>query len=205
MIASIANRLPDYQITQLPDADSGSALRRPRQRGARRRRSRRRRGAADLRQRRAGVGARRAGDRVAVSRERAARGARRARAAARLALASTCATSTPRRTGRWRGARRRITRRTRTCICPAATSILLGKAAVFCAAAHIDRLVLGTLGHNPFPDATPEFRAAMARALSLGLAHDLRIDAPYAEREQGRRHPARRRARRAVRADACPA
>ena len=41
--------------------------------------------------------------------------------------------------------------------------------------------MLGTLGHNPFPDATPEFRLTMARALSLGLAHDLRVDAPYAE------------------------
>jgi 7-cyano-7-deazaguanine synthase len=59
--------------------------------------------------------------------------------------------------------------------------ILLGKAAVYCAAAQIDRLVIGTLAHNPFPDATTEFRAAMARALSLGLAHDLRIEAPYAD------------------------
>jgi 7-cyano-7-deazaguanine synthase len=63
---------------------------------------------------------------------------------------------------------------------PGRNVILLGKAAVFCAAAGLDRLVLGTLAHNPFPDATPEFRSAMARALSLGLAHDLRIDAPYA-------------------------
>jgi 7-cyano-7-deazaguanine synthase len=63
---------------------------------------------------------------------------------------------------------------------PGRNVILLGKAAVFCAANHIERLVLGTLAHNPFPDATPEFRAAMARALSLGLAHDLQIDAPYA-------------------------
>ena len=63
---------------------------------------------------------------------------------------------------------------------PGRNVILLGKAAVFCAANRIERLVLGTLAHNPFPDATPEFRAAMARALSLGLAHDLQIDAPYA-------------------------
>jgi 7-cyano-7-deazaguanine synthase len=63
---------------------------------------------------------------------------------------------------------------------PGRNVILLGKAAVFCAAAHIDRVVIGTLAHNPFPDATTEFRAAMARALSLGLAHDLRIEAPYA-------------------------
>ena len=62
---------------------------------------------------------------------------------------------------------------------PGRNVTLLGKAAVFCAAAGLDRLVLGTLAHNPFPDATPEFRSAMARALSLGLAHDLRIDAPY--------------------------
>jgi 7-cyano-7-deazaguanine synthase len=64
---------------------------------------------------------------------------------------------------------------------PGRNVILLGKAAVFCAANRIDRLVLGTLAHNPFPDATPDFRAAMARALSLGLAHALQIDAPYAE------------------------
>jgi 7-cyano-7-deazaguanine synthase len=58
--------------------------------------------------------------------------------------------------------------------------VLFSKAAVFCATAKIDRLVLGTLAHNTFPDATPGFRVAMARALSLGLDHPLRIDAPYA-------------------------
>lgn len=59
--------------------------------------------------------------------------------------------------------------------------VLLGKAGVFCAAAGIERLALGTLDHNPFPDATPAFRGAMAAALSLGLAHTLQIDAPYAQ------------------------
>jgi 7-cyano-7-deazaguanine synthase len=63
---------------------------------------------------------------------------------------------------------------------PGRNIILLGKAGVFCATAAIDRLVLGTLAHNPFPDATPEFRETMARALTLGLAHHLTIDAPYA-------------------------
>ena len=63
---------------------------------------------------------------------------------------------------------------------PGRNVILLGKAGVFCAAANITRLVLGTLDHNPFPDATPAFRSAMASALSLGLAHQLSIDAPYA-------------------------
>jgi 7-cyano-7-deazaguanine synthase len=63
---------------------------------------------------------------------------------------------------------------------PGRNIVLLGKAGVYCAAAGIARLVLGTLAHNPFPDATPEFRDAMARALSLGLAHPLQIDAPFA-------------------------
>lgn len=63
---------------------------------------------------------------------------------------------------------------------PGRNIVLLGKAGVYCAAAHLGRLVLGTLAHNPFPDATPDFRSAMARALSLGLAHELQIDAPYA-------------------------
>jgi len=63
---------------------------------------------------------------------------------------------------------------------PGRNVVLLGKAGVFCGAAALDRLVLGTLAHNPFPDATPEFRAAMAQTLSLGLAHPLAIDAPYA-------------------------
>jgi len=63
---------------------------------------------------------------------------------------------------------------------PGRNVILLGKAGVYCAAAYLDRLVLGTLAHNPFPDATPAFLLAMAKALSLGLAHSLTIDAPYA-------------------------
>lgn len=63
---------------------------------------------------------------------------------------------------------------------PGRNIILLSKAAVFCAAAKIDRIAIGTLDHNPFPDATPEFRTSIAQTLSLGLAHPLLIDAPYA-------------------------
>lgn len=64
---------------------------------------------------------------------------------------------------------------------PGRNIVLLGKAGVYAASAGVGRLVLGTLGHNPFPDATVEFRASMARTLSLGLAHPLVIDAPYAD------------------------
>jgi 7-cyano-7-deazaguanine synthase len=66
--------------------------------------------------------------------------------------------------------------------------ILHSKAAVYAAAsaamaAQADgrwRILLGTLSGNPFPDATPSFLAAMARALSLGLAHPIAIEAPFA-------------------------
>jgi 7-cyano-7-deazaguanine synthase len=62
--------------------------------------------------------------------------------------------------------------------------ILLSKAAVYLSARDADRagakLLLGTLAGNPFADATPEFFAAQARALSLGLAMPIAIDAPYA-------------------------
>jgi 7-cyano-7-deazaguanine synthase len=67
---------------------------------------------------------------------------------------------------------------------PGRNIVLLAKAGVYGAAAGLDRLVLGTLGHNPFPDATPEFRLTMARALSLGLAHELEVDAPFAALEK---------------------
>ena len=63
---------------------------------------------------------------------------------------------------------------------PGRNVILFGKAAVFCAAAGIGRMVIGTLDHNPFPDATPAFRGAMQTALSLGLDHAIAIEAPYA-------------------------
>jgi 7-cyano-7-deazaguanine synthase len=63
---------------------------------------------------------------------------------------------------------------------PGRNIILLGKAGVYCAAANLDRLVLGTLSHNPFPDATAEFRSSMARTLSLGMAHGIDIAAPFA-------------------------
>ncbi|HEX7087320.1 MAG TPA: 7-cyano-7-deazaguanine synthase [Vicinamibacterales bacterium] len=57
--------------------------------------------------------------------------------------------------------------------------ILLSKAGTWCAQHGIGRLALGPLAGNPFPDATPEFFDAMARALSLGLDHPTAIEAPY--------------------------
>jgi 7-cyano-7-deazaguanine synthase len=61
---------------------------------------------------------------------------------------------------------------------------LLSKAAIYCAQQRIGRLVLGPLAGNPFPDASPEFFDAMARALSLGLAHPIAIETPFASMEK---------------------
>jgi 7-cyano-7-deazaguanine synthase len=61
---------------------------------------------------------------------------------------------------------------------------LLSKAAIYCARQGIGRVALGPLAGNPFPDATTEFFEAMARALSLGLAHPIVVDAPFASMDK---------------------
>jgi 7-cyano-7-deazaguanine synthase len=58
--------------------------------------------------------------------------------------------------------------------------VLIAKTAVLCARRGIGRLALGPLAGNPFPDATPEFFAAMSRAISLGLAHEIEVATPLA-------------------------
>ena len=58
--------------------------------------------------------------------------------------------------------------------------VLISKAAVLCARLGLERLVLGPLAGNPFPDATPEFFEAMGHAMSLGLAKPLSLAAPLA-------------------------
>ena len=62
--------------------------------------------------------------------------------------------------------------------------ILLTKASIYCAQKRIGRIALGPLAGNPFPDATPQFFVAMSKALSLGLAHDVHIDAPFAQMDK---------------------
>lgn len=57
--------------------------------------------------------------------------------------------------------------------------VLLSKASVFMARARISRVLIGPLSGNPFPDATPDFFDAMARALSTGLAATIAIEAPF--------------------------
>ena len=57
--------------------------------------------------------------------------------------------------------------------------VLLAKAGTWCAQHQVPRVALGPLAGNPFPDARPEFLAAMAEALSLGLNCTIEIAAPY--------------------------
>ena len=56
--------------------------------------------------------------------------------------------------------------------------VLLTKAGVVAATRKIGRIALGPLAGNPFPDATPEFFAAMGKALALGLDHPIEIVTP---------------------------
>lgn len=62
---------------------------------------------------------------------------------------------------------------------PGRNVLLLAEASVYCAERGIGRVALGTLASNPFPDATPVFRRAMARAMSLALGRPVAIEAPF--------------------------
>jgi 7-cyano-7-deazaguanine synthase len=62
---------------------------------------------------------------------------------------------------------------------PGRNVLLLAMSAIWCSTHGVHRLAIGSLGGNPFPDATPEFLDAFGRALSLGLAHEITIEAPF--------------------------
>lgn len=57
--------------------------------------------------------------------------------------------------------------------------VLLTKAAVLATKVRAQRIALGPLAGNPFPDARPEFFSAMATALALGLGHAIEIVTPF--------------------------
>jgi 7-cyano-7-deazaguanine synthase len=64
--------------------------------------------------------------------------------------------------------------------------VLLTKAGVVASQKKADRIALGLLAGNPFPDARPEFFRAMTHALSFGLDRSLTIETPFLtwEKEQ---------------------
>lgn len=61
---------------------------------------------------------------------------------------------------------------------PGRNILLISLAAIWCSTHGVSRIAIGSLGGNPFPDATPEFFETFARGLSLGLGHNVKIEAP---------------------------
>lgn len=61
---------------------------------------------------------------------------------------------------------------------------LLSKTAIYCSYHGLSRIALGPLANNPFPDASSEFFDAMARTLSLGLAHPIEVVTPFVSMEK---------------------
>jgi 7-cyano-7-deazaguanine synthase len=62
---------------------------------------------------------------------------------------------------------------------PGRNILLIGLAAVWCSTHGVSRIAIGSLGGNPFPDATPEFFERFASTLSAGLSHKITVEAPY--------------------------
>ncbi len=62
---------------------------------------------------------------------------------------------------------------------PGRNILLIGLGSVWCSTHGISRLAIGTLGGNPFPDATPEFFRDFTRILSTGLDSHVQVEAPY--------------------------
>ena len=62
---------------------------------------------------------------------------------------------------------------------PGRNVLLLGLAAVWSSTHGVSRIAIGTLGGNPFPDATPSFFESFASVLSQGLGHRVLVEAPY--------------------------
>lgn len=63
---------------------------------------------------------------------------------------------------------------------PGRNVLLLTKAILWCHLHHVPAVALGTLASNPFPDATPEFIAALARVTNEAVGGSVRVLRPYA-------------------------
>jgi 7-cyano-7-deazaguanine synthase len=62
---------------------------------------------------------------------------------------------------------------------PGRNILLIAVAAVWCSTHGVAQVAIGSLGGNPFPDATPVFFAAFASALSAGLGQEIAIRTPF--------------------------
>jgi 7-cyano-7-deazaguanine synthase len=59
--------------------------------------------------------------------------------------------------------------------------VLLAKAGVLAVTKRAQRIAIGPLAGNPFPDARPSFFMAMQQALTLGLDQQVEVAAPFLE------------------------
>ena len=64
---------------------------------------------------------------------------------------------------------------------PGRNILLIGLAAVWCSTHNVFRIGIGSLGGNPFPDATPDFFQKFAAALTSGLDHVVEVKATFRE------------------------
>jgi 7-cyano-7-deazaguanine synthase len=62
---------------------------------------------------------------------------------------------------------------------PGRNLLLLSKAAVFSALHKIDTIAMGSLDHNPFPDATPKFFREFAAVAGEALGFRMKVIAPF--------------------------
>jgi 7-cyano-7-deazaguanine synthase len=69
---------------------------------------------------------------------------------------------------------------------PGRNALLVMKAALWCQMHAIPSLALGTLGSNPFADATPDFFAELESALNRGPGPKVRLVRPFASFDKRR-------------------
>jgi 7-cyano-7-deazaguanine synthase len=62
---------------------------------------------------------------------------------------------------------------------PGRNILLIGLAAVWCSTHKVDCVGIGSLGGNPFPDASLDFFQTFASALSTGLDHHVKVKASF--------------------------
>ncbi len=61
---------------------------------------------------------------------------------------------------------------------PGRNIILITLAAIWCSLNDVNRIVIGSLAGNPFPDATPDFFKSIGNANGMGLDHQITVEAP---------------------------
>ncbi len=67
---------------------------------------------------------------------------------------------------------------------PGRNILLISLAAVWCSLHDVHRIAIGSLDHNPFPDASPAFFQALAGVLSQGLGYRIEVVAPFRSLEK---------------------